>query len=125
MLINMARELAQEASFQEAIRIYNKAMALKPAGLEVTPEIRQLQTDLLAQNAAVDLTLTSDGETWVSITNNRAPEKFSVRTVKLLPGNYEIVGRRKGYRDEIVPVQVRAGVTLRPIHVACTVSLQN
>lgn len=122
-LINIARELAKEASFPEAIRIYNQAMAIKPAALEVTPEIRQLQTDLQAQSTPVDVTLASDGLTWASITNQHQPAKFTTRTVKLLPGNYQVIGRRKGFRDVGIDLVVRSGKPVGTILVVCTDSL--
>jgi RNA polymerase sigma factor (sigma-70 family) len=124
-LINLARHLRDEASFQEAIRTFNKAMAVKPAELAVTDEIRQLQTELQAQNTPVPVTLISDGQTWVSITNARQPEKFTSVTVKLLPGNYQIVGRRKSFRDVEIPLVVRSGMSIAPITVICTVTFDS
>ncbi len=70
---------------------------------------------------AVRVTLHSDGETWVSITNVRVPEKVvGAVTVTLPPGTYRIVGRRKGYRDVERTVQIRPGESVPPIRVVCT-----
>jgi RNA polymerase sigma factor (sigma-70 family) len=118
--INLARHLFQEASFQEAIRAYNKAMAIKPATLEVTPEIRQLQADLQAQNTPVEVTIISDGLTWVTVTNARAPEKLTSRSFRLSPGNYQVKGQRKGYRDVGIDLVVRSGKPVGTIRVVCT-----
>src|SRR5688572_27791383 len=59
----------------------------------------------------VEVTLSSDGETWVSITNVQAPAKFQTRKVSLPPGDYEVVGRRRGYRDVQISLPVRSGTT--------------
>ena len=109
--------------FQLAIRLFNQAMQSKPAGLEFDDRLRALQTQLAAQNAPVEVKLVSDSQTWVSITHLRAPEKFQTATVRLLPGDYVIVGRRKGYRDVTLPLVVRAGVPPPPITVICTESV--
>jgi RNA polymerase sigma factor (sigma-70 family) len=120
-LIETAGHLAENAEFQEAIRMYNRAMQIKPAALPVTAEVKQLQATLAAQNAPVEVTLTSDGLTWVSIANHRSPHRLSTDVVKTLPGNYEVIGRRTGYQDVVIPIQVRNGVPAPTISVTCTV----
>jgi hypothetical protein len=83
--------------------------------------VKQLQATLAAQNAPVEVTLTSDGLTWVSIANHRSPHRLSTDVVKTLPGNYEVIGRRIGYQDVVIPIQVRNGVPAPTISVTCTV----
>ena len=39
--------------------------------------------------------------------------------MKILPGDYEIVGRRKGYEDVILILQVRAGTPPPTVIVVC------
>ena len=46
--------------------------------------------------------------------------KIKAETVKILPGNYEIVSRRKGYQDVLLMLQVRNGTTPPVVNVACT-----
>ena len=75
----------------------------------------------LAQFLPVDVTFKSDDETWVQITNFRAPKKFQTETIKILPGNYEVVGRRRGYRDVVMLLQVRGGMPAPEVTVICTV----
>jgi hypothetical protein len=40
-------------------------------------------------------------------------------TVKILPGDYEIVGRRKGYKDVQLLLQVRNGTPPPAVNVIC------
>ena len=96
-------------------------MAVKPAYLQASDRVQQLQTLLMAQNTPVDVTFKSDDETWVQITNFRAPKKFQTETIKILPGNYEVVGRRRGYRDVVMLLQVRGGMPAPEVTVICTV----
>ena len=121
-LIQAAEEYLERAEFQSGIRVYNQAMTLKPADVPITDRIKKLQTELVAQNVSVPVRLISDGNTWVSIENARAPAKFTAMTYPMKPGNYQIIGRRKGYRDVTIPLQLRAGVALAPITVICDVA---
>jgi RNA polymerase sigma factor (sigma-70 family) len=122
LLIETAEQLAANAEFQAAIRRYNQAMQAKPAGLAVSDRVRQLQTTLAAQNKPVDVTFTSDGMTWVAIVNFRQPEKLSTNVVRILPGDYTVVGRRKGFRDVEMLLRVRNGEPPPVVSVVCTVS---
>lgn len=119
--IEAADQLANKADFQGAIRRFNEAMAVKPAYLQASDRVQQLQALLMAQNTPVDVTFKSDDETWVQITNFRAPKKFQSETIKILPGNYEVVGRRRGYRDVVMLLQVRGGVPAPEVSVICSV----
>jgi RNA polymerase sigma factor (sigma-70 family) len=122
-LIAAAEDYLAKAEFQMAIRTFNRALQLKPADLPVSDRVKTLQAALMAQNVTTDLQLISDGETWVSITNYRTPSKFTNSTVKMLPGNYQVLGRRKGFRDVEMVLKVRAGVPLAPLTIVCTVSI--
>jgi hypothetical protein len=90
------------------------------ADLPISNEVKELQATLAAQNNPVEVGITSDGQTWVSIVNYRPPEKISAVSVKILPGNYLITGRRAGYEDVVIPLQVRNGAPVPTISVTCT-----
>ena len=119
--IESADQLAKKADFQGAIRRFNQAMEVKPAYLENSESVQQLHSLLMAQNKAVEVSFSSDGDTWVSINNFRAPKKFDSEVVKMMPGDYRITGRRKGYRDVDILLQVRSDVTPPKVNVVCTV----
>jgi tetratricopeptide (TPR) repeat protein len=120
--IEAAEQLANKADFQGAIRRFNEAMAVKPSYLVNSDRVQQLHVLLMAQNKPVDVTFKSDGNTWVQITNYRAPQKFETTTIKILPGDYEVIGRRKGYRDVNMLLQVRNGAPPPVVTISCTVS---
>lgn len=121
--IEEAEMRANKAQFQEAIRRFNEAMAAKPSYLVNSDRVQQLHTLLMAQNKPVDVTFKSDGNTWVSIQNYRQPEKIESKVIKMLPGDYLVVGRRRGYRDVEMLVPVRNGATPPTVMVACNVSM--
>ncbi len=120
--IEAAEQFANKADFQSAIRRFNEAMAVKPSYLVNSDRVQQLHTLLMAQNKPVDVTFKSDNNTWVSIQNFQTPRKFETSVVKMLPGDYQIIGRRKGYRDVEMLLQVRNGTPPPTVTVACTVS---
>ena len=120
--IEAAEVLANKAEFQAAIRRFNEAMAVKPSYLVNSDRVQQLHVLLMAQNKAVDVTFKSDGNTWVSIQSFRAPEKFETLQIKMLPGDYAVIGRRKGYRDVTMMLQVRNGTPPPAVTVACSVA---
>ena len=120
-LIEMAEHLLANAEFQAGMKVYNRAMQAKPADVAVSDRVKQLQATLSSQNTPVDVTLASDGLTWVSIVSVHPPQKFTSAAVRTLPGNYEVIGRRKGYQDVVIPIQVRNGGPAPVISVACAV----
>ena len=73
----------------------------------------------------VQLTLVSDGETWVSITNVRAPAKLKSVNVALAPGEYEVMGRRRGYRDVQKSVRLQSDGAPITLTIICTVHMSS
>ena len=119
-LVDVAEVHVQRAEFQRAIRAFNEAMAIKPSYLALTDRVSQLREVLSVQSKAVEVTFQSDGESWVSINNYRMLGKIRVTTLKILPGDYEIISRRKGFQDVMLVLQVRNGTTPPVVRVACT-----
>lgn len=109
-LIEVAEQHAQKAEFQAGIRAFNEAMAVKPGYLALSDKVEQLRANLMAQSQPVAVTFQGDGYTWISISNFRMLGKITSQTLNILPGDYEIVGRRKGYQDVVLLLQVRQGV---------------
>lgn len=119
-LIENAKQLTNNAEFQAAIRIFSRAMAIKPAyPLPNDDTMEQLHTVLTAQSKPVDVTFKSDGKTHVSISHYKQPSQAETFTVKVLPGDYQVIGRRKGYTDVLILLQVRNGTTPPTVTVIC------
>ena len=119
-LVEVAQQRCDRAEFQAAIRSFNEAMAIKPVYLPLSGPVDELRAKLLGQSQPVAVTFHSDGDSWVSISNFRMLGKIKDETVKILPGNYEVVSRRKGYQDVLLMLQVRHGTTPPIVNVACT-----
>ncbi|HWA09801.1 MAG TPA: hypothetical protein VG838_10155 [Opitutaceae bacterium] len=120
--IDEAEKLVAHHDFQGATRRFNDAMAIKPSYLVNNDRVQQLHATLEAQSKPMDVTFHSDGKTWVSISNFRLLGQIDSTTVKILPGDYEIVGRRKGYKDVFLLLQVRNGTPPPVVNVVCQFS---
>ncbi len=120
-LIEVAKTEAQRAEFQQAIRTFDQAMQAKPTYLALTDEGERLRRFLQLQSQPVPVQIISDEATWVSIQGptQRKPEKISTETISLLPGKYFVIGRKKGYQDVRVALQIRAGMAQQPLTVIC------
>lgn len=117
--IDEVEKLTAKNDFQAAIRRFKDAMAIKPSYLGVSDKLQQLHATLTAQSEPIEVTFSSDGKTWVSISNFRLLGQIDSTKVKILPGDYEIVGRRKGYKDVLLLLQVRNGVRPPTVNVVC------
>lgn len=120
--IEAAEQLANKSEFQAAKGRFNDAMDSKPTYLAPSERVVQLQALLTEQTKPVDVTFKSDGNTWVQITNSRPPQKFDTLTIKVFPGNYQVIGRRRGYRDVAMMLEVRNGTPAPVVTIACTVA---
>ena len=118
-LLEDSRELAQRGEFQKAIADFNQAMAMKPSYLPLDASAQQLQKMLRQQTTPVIVEFISDGKTFVSVSGYEIIGQFESHRRKFLPGNYRILGRRKGYRNVVLEVRVRSGKQLQPIKVIC------
>jgi tetratricopeptide (TPR) repeat protein len=118
-LIEIAEQHAQKAEFAAGIRVFNEAVAIKPAYLALSDKVQQLRDTLVAQSQPMAVTFQSDGDTWVSITNFKMLGKIRSETLNILPGDYEIIGRRKGFQDVVLMLQVRQGTPPPVVSVVC------
>ncbi len=120
-LISVAKVEAKSHKYQDAIRTFDQAMKTKPNYIELTREEENLRNFLLLQSKPVQITLISDGNTFVSVQGptTKQPEKLDEITLSVLPGRYYIKGRRKHYEDVSISRLIRGGEALPPFSVIC------
>jgi len=118
-LVDAAEQLANKAEFQTAKGRFNDAMNYKPTYLQPTDRVIQLQALLQQQTQPVEVTFHSDGKTTVWIGAFKMLGQLETQTVKIYPGDYQIAGRRKGFKDVNMLLQVRNGVAPPLITVMC------
>lgn len=106
--LNFALEAAAEGDFRQATSLFNEAVASKPSVIPLGQRGEELQRLLATQSSPVEVTLTSDNRTLVSIPGFLPPERFRRKTISILPGNYTVRGTRQDFRDVSVQLRVRA-----------------
>jgi len=121
--VDRAEELASQGEFQLAISVWNDAVASKPNYLSFDDRTTKLQAYLIEQNKPVTVTFVSDGDTTVTVIGvaSFGSSKFKNRTFDIYPGNYEVVGNRRNYRDVHIQLQVRQGTNPPVVNVVCSV----
>lgn len=102
------RRLAEEKFFA-ALRAFERAMRQKPPDLPMSERAQALEARLKVVAAPVEITLKSDGKTYVSIQALFSPQKLNRAKVKLVPGDYVITGHRRNYADVTINLRVRNG----------------
>ena len=115
-----ASDFAARGEFQKAIRAFNEGMISKLSYLTLTPEYQDLKSTLSEQSQPVRINFVSDGKTWVSIAGFQMIGKFEQHHLRILPGNYRVRGRRKGYRDIVLEVRIRNDSSFGDIQIICT-----
>ncbi|MEO5960126.1 MAG: hypothetical protein ABIZ49_00740 [Opitutaceae bacterium] len=118
-LVDVSEQLANKAEFQVAYRRFNDAMNSKPAYLEPSDRVLQLRALLAQQTQPVDVTFQSDGKTSVRVSGYKMLGQIQTETVKIVPGDYQIVGSRRGYKDVVRVLQVRNGNTPPLVTMVC------
>lgn len=110
--VNAAATAAANHDYQEAISLFNNALANKPGFVSLTMEQEALRELLDRQSRPVPVRIETDGRTLVGYTGpqNRAPAIMGrSEVVELLPGRYRMRGAKARYRSVDVEVIVRAG----------------
>lgn len=106
--LSAARKLLVTAS-----RIDNKGDQLKE-------KLSTLSRLISVARIPVDVTLTSDNNTEVTVYKVGDLGTLSNKTLELIPGEYTIVGKRRGYQDFYQKLTIMGGASIEPINVVCT-----
>jgi tetratricopeptide (TPR) repeat protein len=113
-------DLANAAYRAKATQLVAELRQVSPQGPRLKSQIASL--DRMVQNAetTVEVTLTSDELTEVTIYRVGRLGQFLSRTVELHPGTYTIAGARDGYKDVRHTLRIRPGQGPTQIVVQCT-----
>ena len=67
----------------------------------------------------VEVKILSDNTTTVRIRPGRELGAFHAKTVKILPGSYEVIGIRRGFKQVVKQLEVKPGSDALEIKVEC------
>jgi tetratricopeptide (TPR) repeat protein len=93
--------------------------AAPPEEPKLANKIARLQKLVDGANTPVAVTLSSDGETEVSIYHIGPIGRFTEQQLELLPGTYTVVGSRYGYRDVLKELKVIPGTSNKVLSIQC------
>jgi tetratricopeptide (TPR) repeat protein len=109
--------LSSDSAFAETALLYKGAVAIADPGPRLTRQLDQLETILAVAAEPVAVTLTSDAETEVTISQLGPLGTFSRKEIRLRPGRYLIMGSRDGRRD--VRREFEVTPKMPPVEISC------
>jgi serine/threonine protein kinase/tetratricopeptide (TPR) repeat protein len=113
-------DLNNDTYLEKAVQLVVELRQVSPQGPRLKSQIATL--DRMVQNArtVIEVTLTSDELTEVTIYRVGRLGHFLTRTLELRPGTYTIAGARDGYKDVRHTLRIRPGQGPTQIVVQCT-----
>ena len=96
-ILSDPKRLSSRAVIEEANSIYEYSKSFANRGLKLKAKINSLSNVLDKYSTRLTLTIFSDSKTEVTVQRSSNLGKFNSVQVKLTPGNYQLIGKRKGY----------------------------
>ncbi|MCB1693559.1 MAG: hypothetical protein KDI19_12400, partial [Pseudomonadales bacterium] len=112
--------MAADDELSAAKKTLVEATRAKPQGDRIKDKVNRLASLIAMARIPVTVELKSDNATDVTIYRVGEFGRIDSRSVELIPGDYTIVGKRRGYRDVQVDLELRGGHEPNPIYVSCT-----
>lgn len=110
---------SEEAVFNDTLGWYGVGREIPNPGPRLLGQLNELQGYLENSQVPIDITLTSDGLTDVTLLRIDNLGMFEQTTLSLKPGRYVAVGKRSGYREVREEFTVGFGQTPDSIVVQC------
>ena len=104
--------MAAKSALVNASRIHQPGEHLKA-------QLSTLSRLITVARIPIVVELTSDNKTEVTIYKIRKFGKINSAEVELFPGDYTIVGKRRGYRDVQHRLTLLAGEPISPLFISC------
>jgi len=119
-LIDNPISLQTDGKYLEAQRSLTQASSITKPGPEIRSQILALSRLIRTARQPITIALSSDNQTEVTVYKIEQLGKFKQTQMTLNPGEYTIVGRRRGYRDVSQTITLLPGDTPDPILIRCT-----
>lgn len=102
-------------TLQSEIQRLNRVSATVDLGTRLSKKHLEFQNLHQQWITPIEIVILSDGNTNVSIRPGRELGRFKTQRIRVVPGDYEISGLRKGYREMRIPVSLKPGDPSREI----------
>ncbi|MEE4203854.1 MAG: hypothetical protein V2I45_09495 [Halieaceae bacterium] len=122
-ILDTPERLVDPAALAAAKRTLQELQALNDSGPIYRQKREALTQTLEIAATPVDVTLSSDGLTDVTIARVRRLGSFDQQVISLRPGDYTAVGIRNGYRDVRIDFSVKPDGDMPVVDVRCLEAL--
>lgn len=95
------------------------ASRIRPPGAKLKSQLSTLSRLISVARIPIAIELTSDNKTDITIYKIRNFGRIVSTEVELFPGNYTIVGKRRGYRDVQQQLTLLSGEPIAPLFISC------
>lgn len=112
--------LAEDAALVDARRALARAAGLEDPGPRLREQIDRLSHFISLARIPVEVELRSDNRTEVTVYRYGELGRIDSTSIELIPGQYTIVGKRRGYQDVQYDLTLLGGRNVPPIYIACT-----
>lgn len=113
------QRFAEDAVFEQTRDVYFTGRAIENPGARLQQQLDRLQVLLENSQVPIQIQLSSDNLTEVTLLRVGELGLFESTTVSLKPGNYVAVGKRSGYREVREEFTVGFGLTPGVVVVRC------
>ncbi len=97
-----------------------RAARLDDKGPGLTGRIDRLAHHIALARIPVEVEVRSDNRTEVTVYRYGELGRIDSRTISLIPGQYTIVGKRRGYQDAEFELTLLGDRDIPPVYIACT-----
>ncbi|MEL7297465.1 MAG: hypothetical protein AAGJ86_07360, partial [Pseudomonadota bacterium] len=118
-ILSNTDQLSDTQTLRDTAALLTQMEALTPRGPALAAQIDALTTALTVAAVPRPVVLQSDGQTSVDVLRVERLGTFQQKELRLRPGVYTAVGRRRGYVDKRVQFRVAADQPVPTIIVAC------
>ena len=112
--------MLEDDEFTSAKTALVRASRYREPGAHLKQQLSTLSRLITVARIPITIELNSDNKTDVTIYRVGSYGKISRTEVRLYPGDYTIVGKRRGYRDVRRKFTLLAGELVEPIFISCT-----
>ncbi len=112
--------MREEDELKSAKEALVGASRVKEPGPVLSAQLTTLSRLISVARIPIQVALTSDNKTDVTIYRVGNLGTMAHKTIELVPGDYTIVGKRRGYRDVRQQLTLLAGEPTGNIHISCT-----
>ena len=115
--------LSASSQFRRGEKVLEDARGIARPGPKLKAQIADMQRVLKASQTPVQVVLTSDSNTYVTLFKIAKLGVFEKTAVSLKPGRYIVAGSRMGYRDVRIEFTVTGQGFDQPIAISCNESI--